>query len=151
MKRYAKSTCELRVQRLNESPGSMRLENPEAVAAYWREKIAAMPWHDPEREVCVAVLVNTRHSPLGHALVGIGSINECVVHPRDVFRAAVAAGAYGVILIHNHPSGDAAPSSADHRITEQLRDAGRLLQIPLIDHVVVGAEHHYSFREAGCV
>jgi len=101
----AKSTFEVRVQRLNETPGSMRVDDASSAATYWREKITAMPWYDPEREMCVAVMLNTRLSPVGHTLVGIGTLNECTVHPRDVFRAAVAMAAYAVLVIHNHPSG----------------------------------------------
>ena len=96
MTRYGKSTFEVRVQRLNETPGSMKVDDASSAATYWREKITAMPWYDPEREMCVAVMLNTRLSPVGHTLVGIGTLNECTVHPRDVFRAAVAMAAYAV-------------------------------------------------------
>ena len=153
-----KPSFEVRVQRLHESPGSMRVEDPVAALTYWREKIVAMPWHDPEREVCVVLLLNTRYRVLCHSLVSLGSVNETMVHPRDVFRAAVAMGAYAVLLMHNHPSGDASPSTADHAISRRLAEAGRLLQITLLDHVIVGAagagadgRGYYSFKEAGLV
>ena len=149
MNRYAKSSFEVRVQRLNEVPGSLLIDTPGAAACYWREKIAAMPWYDPEREMCVAVMLNTRLSPAGHALVGIGTLNECTVHARDVFRAAVAMAAFGAVLMHNHPSGDPAPSEADRGLTRRLADAGNILQIRLLDHVIVGEGKHFSFREAG--
>jgi len=151
MTRYTKSTFEVRVQRLNETPGSMKLDGVESAAAYWREKITAMPWYDPEREMCVAVMLNTRLSPVGHTLVGIGSLNECTVHPRDVFRGAVAMAAYAVLVIHNHPSGESSPSGADRTITQRLVEAGKIIQISLLDHVIVGANSHFSFREAGLV
>jgi len=147
----AKSTFEVRVQRLNETPGSMRVDDPVSAVAYWREKIAVMPWYDPEREMCVSVMLNTRLSAIGHTLVGIGSLNECTVHPRDVFRAAVAIAAYGVLVIHNHPSGESSPSGADRTITQRLVEAGKIIQISLLDHVIVGANSHFSFREAGLV
>jgi DNA repair protein RadC len=149
MTRYGKSTFEVRVQRLNETPGSMRVDDASSAATYWREKITAMPWYDPEREMCVAVMLNTRLSPVGHTLVGIGTLNECTVHPRDVFRAAVAMAAYAVLVIHNHPSGQAVPSEADRRITQRLAEAGRIIQINLIDHLIVGTNSCFSFREAG--
>ena len=151
MTRYEKSTFEVRIQRLNETPGSMRLDDVSSAAAYWREKITVMPWYDPEREMCVAVMLNTRLSAIGHSLVGIGSVNECLVHARDVFRAAVAMGAYAVIVIHNHPSGEAVPSEADRRITRRLSEAGGIIQISLLDHLIVGANSCFSFREAGLV
>ncbi len=149
MKCYAKSSFEVRVQRINETPGSLLLDTPDASARYWREKVAAMPWHDAEREMCVAVAVNARLGPLGHSLVSVGTANESLVHPRDVFRYAVAIGAYGVMVMHNHPSGDPSPSAADRLITKRLGECGQLLQIKLIDHVIVGAERHFSFMEAG--
>ncbi len=151
MTRYGKSTFEVRVQRINETPGSIRVDDPISAVAYWREKIAVMPWYDPEREMCVSIMLNTRLSAIGHTLVGIGSLNECVVHARDVFRGAVAMGSYGVLVLHNHPSGEASPSAADRAITKRLVEAGQILQISVLDHVIVGANSHYSFREAGLV
>jgi len=149
MTRYGKSTFEVRVQRLNETPGSMRVDDPVSAVAYWQEKIAVMPWYDPEREMCVSVMLNTRLSAIGHTLVGIGTLNECTVHPRDVFRAAVAMAAYAALVIHNHPSGESLPSEADRRITQRLAEAGRIIQINLLDHLIVGTNSCFSFREAG--
>ena len=142
--RYKVSTYEVRVQRLQECPGSMKVDSPEAALTYWREKIDVAPWYDPEREACAAILLNTRYVATSHTMVSVGTLNESVVHPREVFRAAVAMGAYGLILMHNHPSGDPSPSA----------DAGRILQINLLDHVIVGTPEpfrpgHFSFREAG--
>jgi len=151
MTHYENSTFEVRIQRLNETPGSMKLDDVSSAAAYWREKITAMPWYDPEREMCVAVMLNARLTAIGHSLVGIGSLNECIVHARDVFRAAVAMGAYAVIVIHNHPSGEAVPSEADRRITRRLSEAGGIIQISLLDHLIVSANSCFSFREAGLV
>ena len=152
--RYKFSTYEVRVQRLQECPGSMKVDSPEAALTYWREKIAVAPWYDPEREACAAILLNTRYVATNHTMVSVGTLNESVVHPREVFRAAVAMGAYGLILMHNHPSGDPSPSEADRQITRKLADAGRILQINLLDHVIVGTPEpflpgHFSFREAG--
>jgi DNA repair protein RadC len=151
VKRYDKPSFEVRVQRINETPGSFLLDTPVAADCYWREKVAAMPWHDAEREMCVAVAVNTRFAPIGHSLVSVGTVNESLVHPRDVFRYAVAIGAYGVLVMHNHPSGDPSPSAADRVLTKRLGESGQLLSVRLIDHVIVGAGSHYSFREAGLV
>lgn len=72
-----------------------------------------------------------------------------ITPPREVFRAAIVAGAAAVILAHQHPSGDPTPSSADRDITEQLAAAGRLLDIPVHDHVIIGAGRYASFAEAG--
>jgi DNA repair protein RadC len=100
----------------------------------------------------ISLMLNTRLRVLGHYLVSIGSMNESIVHPRDVFRAAVAIGAFSVVLMHNHPSGDPSPSSADRCMTKRIKEAGEILRIGLLDHVIVGASGRYfSFRSAGLV
>jgi len=78
-----------------------------------------------------------------------GILNSSLVHPREVFRAAILAGAAGIILAHNHPSGDPTPSADDRAVTRQLVDAGRLLDIPCYDHVIIGGNRYVSFAEAG--
>ena len=142
---------EIRVQRLNETPDAPKLETPESAFRYWQSVITTMPWYIPDREICVAITLNTRLRVTGHSLVGIGTLNEAVVHCRDVWRAACVMAAYGVILAHCHPSGDPSPSEADHRLTRRMVEAGNLLQIALLDHVIVGADKWFSFKEAGLV
>jgi DNA repair protein RadC len=82
-------------------------------------------------------------------LVTRGLLNASLVHPREVFREAIAERAAAVILVHNHPSGDPTPSAEDRVVTEQLVAAGRLLDIPVHDHVIVGRGRYVSFSEAG--
>jgi DNA repair protein RadC len=82
-------------------------------------------------------------------LITRGILNSSLVHPREVFRAAIAEAAAGIIVVHNHPSGDPTPSVDDREVTRQLVDAGRLLDLPVYDHVVVGGERYVSFAEAG--
>jgi DNA repair protein RadC len=82
-------------------------------------------------------------------LVTRGILNSALVHPREVFRAAIAEAAAGVIVVHNHPSGNPAPSADDRTVTRQLVEAGRILDIPVYDHVVVAGERYFSFSEAG--
>jgi DNA repair protein RadC len=79
-----------------------------------------------------------------------GILNSSLIHPREVFRTALLAGAAGIIAVHNHPSGDPTPSADDRSVTRQLVDAGRLIDIPCFDHVVLGQGGRYvSFAEAG--
>jgi DNA repair protein RadC len=78
-----------------------------------------------------------------------GILNSSLVHPRDVFRCAILAGAAGVIIAHNHPSGDPTPSADDRAVTRQLVDAGRLIDIPVYDHLVIAGDRSVSFAEAG--
>jgi DNA repair protein RadC len=109
-----------------------------------------------DRESLKVVLLDTKLRLLRMEDVALGSLNECVAHPREIFRPAIVHSAYAVILIHNHPSGDPAPSQADHRLTRQLGDAAKLLQINLLDHIIIGLPDggrtpYFSFREAGAL
>ncbi len=155
--KYKFSTYEVKVQRLNESCGSFRVDTPDQTVAYWREKVVRSPWYDPEREQVVALVLNTRLSAVGHSLVSLGIANESLCHAREVFRAAVAMGAHAVALMHNHPSGDPSPSEPDRLITRKVSDAGKIIQIELVDHVIVGEPSraypngYYSFRSAGII
>jgi DNA repair protein RadC len=123
--------------------------SPEAVALYWRTFIAAAPLYNPDVECFAVLLLNVRNRIRGHHLVSVGSLNETVVHPRETFRAAVIGAAFGVIFMHNHPSGDPQPSAADISVTRRLVEAGRILDIVVQDHVIVGFERHFSLRSAG--
>jgi DNA repair protein RadC len=86
---------------------------------------------------------------LGDLLITRGILNSSLVHPREVFRAAIAEAAAGIIVVHNHPSGDPTPSADDREVTRQLVEAGRLLDLPVYDHVIVGGARYVSFAEAG--
>lgn len=153
--KYKKSTFEIKVSRINETPGSLKLDRPRSAYEYWNEKITAAPWYDPEKEMMVSLLLDTRHKTIAHSLVSIGSLNETTAHPREIFRPAIASGCYALVMIHNHPSGDPSPSEADRRLTRRIAEAGTLLNMPLVDHVIVGREDagesspYFSFREAG--
>lgn len=85
---------------------------------------------------------------LGDLLITRGILNSSLVHPREVFRAAIAEAAAGIIAVHNHPSGDPTPSGDDRAVTRQLVEAGRVLDIPVHDHVILGGDSYVSFAEA---
>ncbi|MBL8728760.1 MAG: DNA repair protein RadC [Planctomycetes bacterium] len=99
------------------------------------------------RESFFAVLLDARHRVLAVHVVSTGSIDAAPVHPREVFSPAIRDGAAAVVVAHNHPSGDPAPSAEDRLVTDRLRDVGRLVGIELFDHLVVGAERYYSFAD----
>jgi DNA repair protein RadC len=107
------------------------------------------------RKECMRViLLDTRYRLKRIEDVSLGSINESIAHPREVFHPAVRSEAYAVIVVHNHPSGDATPSQADHSLTRRLAEAADLLQIKLLDHIIIGAPAdgqpgYFSFKEAG--
>ncbi len=86
---------------------------------------------------------------LRDVLVTRGLLNSSLVHPREVFRAAIAEAAAGIIVVHNHPSGDPTPSAEDRSVTRQLVEAGRLLDLPVYDHVILAGDRFLSFATAG--
>jgi DNA repair protein RadC len=93
---------------------------------------------DLSQEEFHALLLNTRHCVIREVAVTRGILDASLIHPREVFRLAVVEGAAGIILVHNHPSGDPTPSPEDRAVTRQLAEAGRALGIPVLDHVVLG-------------
>jgi DNA repair protein RadC len=106
------------------------------------------------KESLRVALLDTRYHLIRVEEISLGSLNESIAHPRDVFRPAVISSAYAVIVVHNHPSGDPSPSQADHGLTRRLAEAAELLQIKLLDHIIIGAPAegrapYFSFKEAG--
>jgi DNA repair protein RadC len=107
-----------------------------------------------DRELLRVLLLDTKLRLLAIEDVALGSLNECIAHPREIFRPAIMHSAYAAILVHNHPSGDPTPSQADNRLTKQLGEAAKLLQINFLDHIIIGLPDggrvpYFSFREAG--
>jgi DNA repair protein RadC len=102
-----------------------------------------------ERECFITLLLDGRQRVMREVLVSQGTLTASLVHPREVFRAAVRDAAAALILVHNHPSGDPTPSREDHEVTERLVGAGELMGIRVLDHVVVAEHGYHSFQEAG--
>jgi DNA repair protein RadC len=98
------------------------------------------------REQFVILLLNARHEVLRQETVSVGSLNASIVHPREVFRPAVVHSAASVVLVHNHPSGDPEPSEEDLSITRRLVEAGDLMGIGVLDHVIIAERGVVSFR-----
>ena len=137
-------------QRLaNERLSRQKLDSPELVYDLVAAEMRAL-----HKESLRVILLDTRYHLLRMEEVSLGSVNESIAHPRDVFRPAVVSSAYAVIVVHNHPSGDPSPSQSDHALTRRLAEAAELLQIKLLDHIVIGAPAegrlpYFSFKEAG--
>jgi len=100
-----------------------------------------------DREHFRVILLNTRHEILDVVDVSVGGLASAPVHPREVFKEAIRRSAAAVILVHNHPSGHPEPSRDDVLITEQMRAAGRLVGIDVLDHVIIGERTYTSLRE----
>ena len=101
------------------------------------------------REVFTCVLVDIKHQYLGQERISIGTLRTSPATPREVFRPAIRAAAHGVIFVHNHPSGDPAPSAEDLNITRRLADVGKTIGIRVLDHVIIGNHDYYSFADKG--
>lgn len=95
------------------------------------------------------LVLNTKHRLSSYAIIGVGSIDTAVVHPREVFRPAIIGMGASIIAFHNHPSGDPTPSRDDIALTERLEAAGLVLGISVLDHVIVAGDTYYSFRQHG--
>lgn len=134
-----------------EEPPVPVLDTPQKVADLMRGRVFGL-----EVEKFWVLSLNTKNRLLRVDEVTSGTATASLVHPREVFRCAIRQGATGLICAHNHPSGDPAPSQADIRVTRQLRDASRTLDLELLDHIVLGSRSkdpkgigHYSFLESG--
>jgi DNA repair protein RadC len=102
-----------------------------------------------DKEHFKSVLLNTRNEVLDIVTISVGTLDSSLVHPRELFKGAIKRSCAGVILVHNHPSGDPAPSSEDIRLTERLRKGGALLGIRVLDHLIIGDGRYVSFQEMG--
>jgi DNA repair protein RadC len=133
-------------RRLSRAPRASRpvIDSVEAAAAVLRPLLL-----DKQKEHVVALLLDNRHRLIRTSPIAIGSLSASLVHPRELFKEAIAASAAAVIVAHNHPSGDPAPSAHDVELTRRLAEAGALLGIEVVDHLIVGADGVVSLREAG--
>ena len=106
---------------------------------------------DKAKEHFKLILLNPRNKILGISTISIGTLNASLVHPREVFKDAVKHSAASIVLAHNHPSGDPEPSEDDLTITKRLTEAGKIFGVEVIDHVIVGKDGFFSFKEKGLI
>jgi DNA repair protein RadC len=128
------------------------ISNPQAVHEILSKVLGAESEVDRMKEHFWVIGLNTRCVIQYIDLTSLGTLNASLVHPREVFRFAIFKAVSSIILSHNHPSGDPEPSEDDLTLTKRLADAGRILGIELLDHIVIG-EHtnFYSFKEKGLI
>ena len=100
-----------------------------------------------DRELLVVLSMDQRNKPVAAEVVAVGGLNQCVVDIRNLFKHAILANAAGIFLFHSHPSGEAVPSREDRAVTERASQAGEILGIPLVDHIILGDGQYFSFRE----
>jgi len=104
---------------------------------------------DPNKEFFMALYLNTKNGILKQEVISIGSLNANIVHPREIFKTACLISASSIIVAHNHPSGDPTPSREDIEITKKLVESGKMIGIEILDHVIIGFDKNYGFRESG--
>ena len=121
-----------------------QLKSPEQVA-----KFASQVLEGADKEHILVISVSAKCQPLALEIVSIGSLDAAIAVPREIFKHAVMSNAAGILLVHNHPSGDPAPSRADLDFTRRVSQAGDILGIPLIDHIIIGDHRFLSFRQRG--
>ena len=102
-----------------------------------------------DREQFIIACLNTKNEPTNISVISVGTLNKAIVHPREVFKTAILSNAANVIAFHNHPSGDTEPSQQDIQLTNRLYEAGELLGIKLLDHLIIGDGTFTSLKEKG--
>lgn len=142
---------ELGVRVARERVHSSPLDTPERIHEIFGPQLA----HLAQEQVLV-IPVDSRLRHMGTSVVSVGTVNESSAHPREILRPVITRGAYGFILVHNHPSGDPSPSRADESITRRVAEAATLMQLRFLDHVIIGRAApgrapYFSFREAGLI
>ena len=122
----------------------LNFTEPDSIAEYYMED-----FRHKEQEHILLLLLDNKSNLLGEKLLFTGTVNASIISPREIYLEALKFHAVGIILLHNHPSGDPTPSDADRRITRKVREAGNLLDIPLLDHIIIGDKKYVSFHEEG--
>lgn len=127
-----------------EASKSLNFSNPESIANYYMED-----FRHREQENLLLLLLDNKSSLLGEKLLFTGTVNASIVSPREIYLEALKYHAVSIILLHNHPSGDPTPSDADRRMTRKIKEAGEILDILLLDHIILGNRKYVSFHENG--
>ena len=122
----------------------LRFSQPSTIADYFMERLR----HE-DRENLFLMMLDTKGRLLGEKRLSVGTVNASLISPREVFVEALRCHAVGIVLLHNHPSGDPSPSADDRRVTEKVRKAGEMLEIRLLDHIIIGDRRYVSFAEKG--
>ncbi len=122
----------------------IKIYSSQSIFDYYKDKLS-----DKKQEYFYCVYLDTKNHIIKDKLLFIGTINQSLVHPREVFKEAYLLSASSIICIHNHPSGNIKPSNNDILITKQLKEVGLLLGINVLDHIIIGNDNYYSFNDNG--
>ncbi len=131
-KRLAKSTAST----------ALSFDRPETIASYYMEELRHCT-----QEITKIIYLNTKAKYIGETDISKGTVNASIITPRELFIHALQMGAVSIVLLHNHPSGDPTPSSEDVLITRRIKEAGKIIGIDLVDHIIIGNQAYISFNE----
>ncbi len=120
------------------------LRRPEDVASAYMERMRHL-----EHEQCMVIFLDTRDCRIGDEVISEGSLSSTLISSREIYRKALKLNASSIIVLHNHPSGDSTPSMKDIEVTDHLMEASAYMEIPLLDHIIIGDNEYYSLREKG--
>tara|TARA_R110002049_G_scaffold4601_4_gene31841 strand:- start:68553 stop:69497 length:945 start_codon:yes stop_codon:yes gene_type:complete len=132
---------------LARQPTLVKITSTREAIQYCQTEFAYLAGEAVQEEFHIVTL-DTKHKPIRTHRITVGTLDASLVHPREVFRPAIRDAASAVILVHNHPSGDPTPSREDHQVTNQLTEAGKLIGITVLDHIIVAKENGVSIRES---
>ena len=130
---------------MEKSKALTQISSPNDVLTYFKDM------EDLRQEEIRLIMLNTKNKIIAHKTISKGTINASIVTPREIFFPAIKMMASSIILVHNHPSADVTPSSEDKNITEIVARSGKLINIKLLDHIIIGKNKIYSFKEAGLI
>ncbi len=123
---------------------TVTIRSPEDVAVLLKEELRYL-----QKEHFVCLFLNTKNHVMARETLSIGSLNASIVHPREIFRAAIKRSSASIVCVHNHPSGDPTPSPEDVQLTSRLVEAGSIIGIEVLDHVIIGDQRFVSLKEHG--
>lgn len=119
-----------------------KIKNSEDIYQYLKNEI-----QDKKNECFYAILLDTKNVIISKEVISIGTLDASIVHPREAFKPAIKKSAKSIVFAHNHPSGDFTPSKDDFRTTQRLVEAGEILDIEVLDHIIIGKDGYYSFKK----
>jgi len=128
----------IRMKIIRELTGDYTINNAKDVYKYLEE------FKNQDREHFIVIGLDSKNKPCYREIVHIGTLNKTVIHPREVFKKAIMMSSNSLIIAHNHPSGDTAPSQEDIKVTNDLKKCGEILQINLLDHIIIGKDSYKS-------
>lgn len=137
-----KAALELASRVASYKPSKYKIKNPWDIYKYYMDSLRYQ-----YKEIFKIVLLNTKNEIITDIDISMGTLNSSLVHPREVFREAIRRSSNKIILLHNHPSGNAEPSKEDKNVTKRLKECGELIGIEVIDHLIIGDGVYFSFKE----